>query len=67
MGLTMSGKTGVLIAHPSGTAVMCAAKEQKHDHVRKIIDKVFVKFTAQSGEDKLSFHELYTAILLVYK
>ncbi|BBN07881.1 hypothetical protein MPTK1_4g06990 [Marchantia polymorpha subsp. ruderalis] len=42
------------------------SKEQKHVHVKAIIDRVFDHFCAHSGTDTLTFHELYTAILLVY-
>ncbi|KAL2631237.1 hypothetical protein R1flu_015923 [Riccia fluitans] len=42
------------------------SREKKHTHIRLIIDKVFDHFTAHSGSEKLTFHELYTAILLVY-
>ncbi|CAM6109253.1 unnamed protein product [Calypogeia fissa] len=41
-------------------------KEQKHAHIRKIIDRVFVNFTAGTGEDRISKPELYTAVLVVY-
>jgi hypothetical protein len=35
--------------------------------VRKITDRVFNRLTNESGKAKLTFEDLYIAVLLVYK
>eukprot|EP00249_Psilotum_nudum_P004845 c18332_g1_i1 orf=266-754(+) len=42
------------------------SKESRHKHIRKIVDRVFNYFAGDSGNNYITFQELYTAVLLVY-
>jgi len=42
-------------------------KEWRKRQIRKITDRVFEKVQNQKESDKLSFEDLYIAVLLVYK
>ncbi|CAM6025565.1 unnamed protein product [Sphagnum balticum] len=46
--------------------IVVAAKEQKNPQVKKIVDRVWDRFTSVSDSQKLGLQDLYCAILLVY-
>lgn len=41
-------------------------REVRDEQMKRIVDHVFEYFSGHSGNDRLNFHELYAAVLLVY-